>query len=118
MAISDRVGTEIMTDYMQSLMNTIQGGENPLVPTRLSDSVLMFLHRTDVNERLLGDEPATYDKPYYALCFEMVTDDERLYESIAGAAFDLAKQLDREADGLAWRTQADQSAEAGQNSQA
>ncbi len=88
MSVGDEVGFELLSHYLYSLASTIDGRENRVIPYRDNESLLFLLHRAEITEPLYaresGVEPPPYDKPYYTLCFEFVTDDVALWESVAG----------------------------------
>lgn len=87
MPVSDDVGFEVLSHYLQSLADTVDGRENPLVPDRANQSLLFLLHRAEISEPLYmgeaGVEPPPYDKAHYTLCFALVTDDVELWDSVA-----------------------------------
>ena len=76
-----------LSHYLYSLAKTIDGRENRVIPYRKNDSLLFLLHLAEVSEPLFAreddDNPPPYDKPYYTLCLEFVTDDKELWRSIA-----------------------------------
>jgi len=87
-SVGDEVGFELLSHYLYSLASTIDGRENRVIPYRDNESLLFLLHRAEITEPLYaresGVEPPPYDKPYYTLCFEFVTDDVALWESVVG----------------------------------
>ena len=103
MSVGDEVGFELLSHYLYSLASTIDGRENRVIPDRFNESLVFLLHRAEITDPLYarepGVEPPPYDKPYYTLCFEFVTDDVELWESVAGTLIREVPFLGRDTGG-------------------